>query len=904
VALRTAQPRLAEALTALAAASRAVARAERLQPTLEAVVEAAVVATGAELGVVWLRGRKHLVASAVRADSEALAAELEGLRAPDASGTLALLRERLDGGRDAQALSLPLDSTDQVAGSLELLRTGQPFDAEDERLAALAADLAALALHLCSGTADEERDGVLEIAGDALAALSEPARSAARIARLAAVAAGAEGALLWSAGRGGVSLDGTHGALVPSPALQQAAAASVTEQLPAEVTQEPDGAVVTLQLGQPPIGALQLLFPPDRVPEGVELRRLATFGVRAAHALRFSAESRELGFELDRTRALLAVVGEAIARLSLEHTLETALERLAELLGTDRVAVYLEQERPRGRNGAEEAGLRTAAARGLSGPHESVARGLLELALGPLRGRGVVEVEDIASEPLLADVAATAAEAEIATAFAVPLVVEELPIGLLAVYPRLPRGLTPNEAALVAALAAQLSVAVQNARLHEEATQLSRRLERTLALERDQAKRLQALYNISRSFAQSLSQEGTFDVLENTLDVLARSVVTLLEVDAAVIRMPDERGVDFVAHAVHVDDDRVDAAARALLTPPQPLPAAERRRLLESGEPVLLDARRAEELGGALALLAPFLAKGSTAAVIPIATSGELLATLTIVSLHPERPVAADVVEKALSITGQAALAIDNARLYAQQKEFADTMQRSLLPSEPPQLPGLELGDVYESSARVEVGGDVYDYLVLEDGRLAVVLGDVTGHGVQATADMAMAKFVFRSLAREHHDPGDFLAAANEVVASEIATGKFITMVEVVIDPERGEVACACGGHPPPRLVLPDGTVHAIDAVGLALGIDAPQEYEPVTVAFPPGALVVLYTDGVVEARHDGELYGVARFDELLSASRHLPAAEVAQAALESCRGWTDGELADDFAVVVIKRAQ
>ena len=86
-------------------------------------------------------------------------------------------------------------------------------------------------------------------------------------------------------------------------------------------------------------------------------------------------------------------------------------------------------------------------------------------------------------------------------------------------------------------------------------------------------------------------------------------------------------------------------------------------------------------------------------------------------------------------------------------------MQRSLLPRAQPHVAGLELGEVYESSARVDVGGDVYDFLELDDGRLAVVLGDVTGHGVEATADMAMAKFVFRSLAREHPEPGDFLAA-------------------------------------------------------------------------------------------------------------------------------------------------
>ena len=79
---------------------------------------------------------------------------------------------------------------------------------------------------------------------------------------------------------------------------------------------------------------------------------------------------------------------------------------------------------------------------------------------------------------------------------------------------------------------------------------------------------------------------------------------------------------------------------------------------------------------------------------------------------------------------------------------------------------------MYDSSARVDVGGDVYDFLELADGRLAVVLGDVTGHGIDAAADMAMAKFVFRSLAREHSEPGEFLAAANEIVLEEIAAGE------------------------------------------------------------------------------------------------------------------------------------
>ena len=277
---------------------------------------------------------------------------------------------------------------------------------------------------------------------------------------------------------------------------------------------------------------------------------------------------------------------------------------------------------------------------------------------------------------------------------------------------------------------------------------------------------------------------------------------------------------------------------------------------------------------------------------------------MTIISLHPEHPVAGEVTETALAIAGQAALAIDNARLYGQQKAFADTMQRSLLPRTAPEVPELELGDVYESAARVEVGGDVYDYLTLGDGRLAVVLGDVTGHGVDATADMAMAKYVFRSLAREHPDPGTFLAAANEVVSSEIAPGRFITMVEVVFDVEGGEVACASGGHPPPRLVLPDGTRPvASPRAGSRSGSTRRRSYDTVTEPFPPGAIVVAYTDGVIEARRGGEQFGVERLDALLAERRDLPPQEIAQAALAACRAWTGGELTDDFAVVVVKRS-
>ena len=874
-----------QALAAFARASRTLAAGAGFAATLREVLDAVATATGADLVAVWLRARDGTaVVDTVRTASAGLAAELDGVRAGSLEQGVELVRERIDG--EAESLVVPFAAADG-SGALQVVRRGAAFAPEETRLAALAGGLAAVAARAPGGPSGTPTASALGVAGDALADVADDEGAGARLARLATVAAGAEAALVWRRRGGSLEVDGAHGPIEADAALERAAATLVEEHRTIDVAGPAEARVVTLQLGEPALGALQLRFAPGRAPDEEELDALASFAVRAAHALRSAERARESGIELERSRALLAVVGEAISRLSLSHTLETVIERIADLLGADRVAVYLR----------EDERITVAACRGVDGQHERIADALLTAALATREAGGIVEVEDAAADERLAGVRGQLEEAEIGSILAFALVVSGQPIGVLAVYPRGPRPLSENENALLAALAAQLAVAVENARLHERATQLGADLEEALGSEREARKRLQAQFEISRSFAHSLS-------LDTTLDVLAASIVSLLGVDAAVIRTPDERGVEWIASAVHVDDERVDAAAKALLRRPQQLPRRILRDLLEQNEPLPVDADRAEELGGALALLAPFLRKGSSAAVIPIATPAELLALLTIVSLHPGRPVDGEIAATALSIAGQAALAIDNARLYGQQKAFADTMQRSLLPDEKPELPGLELGNVYEPAARVEVGGDVYDYLTLPDGRLAVVLGDVTGHGVDATADMAMAKFVFRSLARERVEPGAFLAAANDVVSSEIGTGRFITMVEVVLDAARGEVRCASGGHPPPRLVLPDGSVEGIEARGLALGIDAPQEYETVTAPLPPGALVVVYTDGVIEARRGSEQFGIERLDALLAERRELPPQEIAEAALAACREWTDGELTDDFAVVAIKRTR
>ena len=827
---------------ALARAAGEIAAASDLEVALGAVAGRVAEALNADLVVVRVADRAGvLVARAVEPAGSALAAQLALSDGAEATQRVA---DRVAG---AVVETAPALSGSRTVGSVDVIRLGEEPSTEDRAVLELAAGLVALAVRTIGA---EPWPGVparprrLEAAGAALAASGDPRRLARHSVEVAVEVTRARAGMLWR-------LRDTNAELIASVGSEHddvaealvgeacAGAGPVTvekrDDLPAEAR-----VAVTFTVGRPPLTALQLFYAEETVPSDDELPALAAFAARAAQAILAGEQSADIEAERDRARSLLEVVAASIARLSLAHVLETAVERVGELLPVGRVGVYLR----------EHGSLRLAAGRGLTGGHAALAEDVLELALGPLRARDVVRLD----------------VADGTRALGVPLRVRDEPIGLLVAYPRTVE-LAPGDVALLTSLASQLAVAVQNARLHERATELGDALADALESEREASQRVRALLEISNA-AQSLS-------LESTLRAVAATTVEQLGADAAVLWLRDERGNDLVHRSSHVVDARLEPALQPILD--------------------------LAGLSAAHPALAPFLQKGGTALDVVVPVAPNVAAEMLVLSLDPARPVQARALTSAGPFLQQAGLAIDNARLHEQQKQFAETMQRSLLPREPPSVDGLDVGAVYESAGQVDVGGDVFDFLVLADGRLAVVLGDVTGHGVAATADMAMAKFVFRSLAREHPEPSEFLRFANDVVADEVEPGAFVTMAYVVVAPD-GTVECACAGHPRPRLIGPDGEIRVLDCNGLALGIERAQVYEQVATAVPADGALVLYTDGVVEARRRDEQFGVERLDAVLQANRGRPAQAIADAVVSSCRAFAGGELGDDCAIVVLRR--
>src|SRR5579884_1399853 len=590
-------------LQALADAAARAADGAGQRAALEDLADAAVEATGADLVVLRLRSVDGgFPACAVSPPTSTLAGEVAGTRAElaevEAGQVSAATRRAADAVRASGVHLEPAVAHGRVVGCVEVVRVASPLDELDEDAARLVATQLALLSRLeDTGETAGPRGTWLELAGDALAAGGDTRRAAQQALRVAVKATGAAAGAVWriDSESGDPELLAACGELSGARRPAAALAREATrERRPARVDVDPrlpDGLrhVITLPLGQPAFAVLQLFASADAAPSESDLESLGAFAARTAHALRECERSAELGRELGRTRSLLEAVGEAISQLSLAHTLETAVERVAELLQIEQIGVYL----------LEGELLSAAGGRGLAAGHLEVARRLFRLMRGPLRARPTLLARADGNDPALAPVREALVAAGRDSVVGVPLKASEEPIGLLAAYPG-SRPPTEAERTLLAALAAQLAVAVQNARLPEQSKELGATLTEVLASERQSTRRLTALYEISRSFAQSLS-------LDATLDAVTSTIVEVLNVDAAVIRVPDERGDQFVPAAVHVTESRLAAPVRTILDRPQPRPPRTPR-------PLLLDAAAARRMGGAHALLVPFLEKGSTAA--------------------------------------------------------------------------------------------------------------------------------------------------------------------------------------------------------------------------------------------------------------------------------------------------
>src|SRR4051812_3556167 len=234
------------------------------------------------------------------------------------------------------------------------------------------------------------------------------------------------------------------------------------------------------------------------------------------------------------------------------------------------------------------------------------------------------------------------------------------------------------------------------------------------------------------------------------------------------------------------------------------------------------------------ALSVPLRARGRTFGAVTVARSGEMT------------DADDELVE---NVVRRAALALDNARLYEQQREVAVTLQRSLLPRRLPEIPRLRLASRYLPGADgTEVGGDFYDAVALPAERVGLTVGDVMGRGVRAAAVMGQLRASLRGYALENHPPAQVLARVDALVLA-LEDGELVTALYGVLEPATGMLTIASAGHPAPVVVRAGGEVVIVDLdPGPPLGV-ASRWFGVADVRVEPGDTLLLFTDGLVEDR-------------------------------------------------------
>ncbi len=400
-------------------------------------------------------------------------------------------------------------------------------------------------------------------------------------------------------------------------------------------------------------------------------------------------------------------------------------------------------------------------------------------------------------------------------------------------------------------------------------------------------------------------------VAEQAVARLAQLLVPELA-DFTLVTLVDEDGGPRDVGWAHVDPDLQEVTRRySRLRIASLKPTSFVNATLRTGAPTVLTEdvtqRLAEvyhpgEARDLLLRLAP-----SAAAILPMQARGRTVGLLSIFNGPSARPFDDTEIATARDVAARAALALDNARLFAQQRELAEELQRSLL-TPPPEPDHVEVVVRYAAAARAaQVGGDWYDAFLQPDGATMLVIGDVVGHDTAAAAAMGQVRGLLRGIAfTTEQGPADVLTRLDAAIEGlQVGTTASAVVARLEQTPEERErgithLRWSNAGHPPPMAVSPAGEVLVLAGVeaDLLLGIDPDSPRVESRVTLDRGSTVLLYTDGLVERRGQSLDVGLGRLREALAELADLPLADLCDALLDRLLPPTRD---DDVAMVAVR---
>jgi serine phosphatase RsbU (regulator of sigma subunit)/putative methionine-R-sulfoxide reductase with GAF domain len=585
-------------------------------------------------------------------------------------------------------------------------------------------------------------------------------------------------------------------------------------------------------------------------------------------------------------RRLQRITDAALSHLDLDDLLDDITAQTTDALEADTMAIFL-------REGDELVARATRCPEGLLRQDIRVRMGQ-GVAGKVAEHRGPTVIDDLAE----ADPDSTLhREHGVRSLVGVPLVVDGAVIGVVHVGARPPAHFGVDDARFLQLVADRAALAIDRARLFE-----AEREARTLA-EANQ-RRLAFLTAAGEALARSLEWSTILDT------AVERSVPFMADW-AAVDFAGDDGDVHCVA-AAHRDAGLVPLVRQLHDSrPPNPREAEGVGRVVRTGRPLFRPVLR-EDDWAAVARTPERLAMFRTLApcsamILPLAVRGRLVGTISFLYSSSGRRYSEADLTLAEEFVRRVAVALDNAKLFAERSEVARVLQESLLPPHLPEIPGVDVDGLYQPGGEgVEVGGDFYDVFVTEADDWALVVGDVCGKGAEAAAVTALGRYTIRAAAMQARRPSRVLHVLNEAMLRQDAARPFLTVayarLQLAGAGGAARVTVGCGGHPLPMVLRASGQVERVGRAGTLLGCFPEIDVEDVGAELAPGDALVLYTDGVDEARAPGgDPLGPEGMAEVLRDCAGLSPTQINQRLRDVVSERQGGRPADDMAILTLR---
>lgn len=415
-------------------------------------------------------------------------------------------------------------------------------------------------------------------------------------------------------------------------------------------------------------------------------------------------------------------------------------------------------------------------------------------------------------------------------------------------------------------------------------------------MEQEKSSRLETLYRVSQSLSSSLD-------LDVVLDAVMDQVIEITGAERGFLMMGESADELSFRVARGIDRTIIEApefqVSRGVLA-----------RVADEGEPLVTDdAQRDQYLSGRESVSALNL---RSIMCVPLQARGERIGLIYVDNRMHSGIFGPSDLELLQAVANTAAVAIENARLHLlaverarleRELELARQIQTSLIPAQPPEIDGFEISGVWRAAR--EVAGDFYDFIPRADGELAVVIGDVTDKGVPAALFMAHVRTTLRASLGLDLPLAECLTKANRLVCADSSSGMFVTLCCLSLGVGQAEAAIVSAGHHPPlHYRSQDASIEPLPMRSFPLGIDPDATYEQQALTFAEGDMLLLYTDGVVDAVNDEmDVFGAERLIQTLGKNGAKSTYDVLSALEKDVNAFThNAPLFDDITLVGVRR--